>query len=655
LEVLENRLAPATLIVNTAADETAADNFLSLREAIGVVDAGSTAGLSAAEIKQISGVLGNNDTIGFAGLLNGQTISLTQGSDLTISRNLSIKGLGATHLAISGNSTSGVFAISNGVTALVANLTIADGLALQGGGVDNAGSLTLGACILSNNQAVDNGSGLGIGGGIFNEPGANLAVINCLFSGNQANGGNVGLGYGGGMLNEGTATVLGSTFTSNQSTGGGKIIVNPPLPFEGDGYGSGGAISNQFAATLTVSNCNFTSNLVTNVLGINSNGGAIHNAFNSTLTVSNSSFTANQSVSIGGNADAGAVANYVATAFLSECTFSANQAMGLTGTLAQGGAVLSAADFIGESANLTITSSTFVGNQALGGPGPFDGFTSTGGFGGAVENLGPCTLTLSQSSFTANLAQGGTGSTGENGGPASGGALDQNVEGTTTVTNCSFTQNLALGGTGGVGGSGGEAWGGGVANIGNTYAPYGPSNLTLVNCLVTSNQAIGGTGGLGGNGGPATGGGLYDDGLGAFMVISSQLSNNQAVGGSGGQAGSGGDGTGGGIGTVPTYGSGSGSISIISSVLSGNDAMGGAGQGGGNGGNGFGGGIYVSSAQTVTVTISSITQNQANGGSGASNGSGIGGGVYNLGLFTYDVFTVIASNFASTSNDNIFP
>jgi hypothetical protein len=33
----------------------------------------------------------------------------------------------------------------------------------------------------------------------------------------------------------------------------------------------------------------------------------------------------------------------------------------------------------------------------------------------------------------------------------------------------------------------------------------------------------------------------------------------------------------------------------------------------------------------------------------------VGGGVYNLGTFTFDVFTDITGNHASTSNDDIFP
>ncbi len=33
----------------------------------------------------------------------------------------------------------------------------------------------------------------------------------------------------------------------------------------------------------------------------------------------------------------------------------------------------------------------------------------------------------------------------------------------------------------------------------------------------------------------------------------------------------------------------------------------------------------------------------------------LGGGVYYLGMFTFDVFTVIKGNHASTSNNDIYP
>src|SRR5262249_58638031 len=77
LELLEGRLAPAVLTVNTALDETTPDNLLSLREAVNVVNTQSTAGLSAAELTHISGILGDNDTIRFSSSLVGKTITLT--------------------------------------------------------------------------------------------------------------------------------------------------------------------------------------------------------------------------------------------------------------------------------------------------------------------------------------------------------------------------------------------------------------------------------------------------------------------------------------------------------------------------------------------------------------------------------------------------
>jgi hypothetical protein len=47
----------------------------------------------------------------------------------------------------------------------------------------------------------------------------------------------------------------------------------------------------------------------------------------------------------------------------------------------------------------------------------------------------------------------------------------------------------------------------------------------------------------------------------------------------------------------------------------------------------------------------------AGGGSGADggmDGQGVGGGVYNLGTILFDPATLIASNHASTSNDDGF-
>ena len=87
-----------------------------------------------------------------------------------ITKSLKIDGPGANQLTISGKYTSRVFAVSPGVTVTIDALTITKGKAATGGGIDNAGKLTLDHCRLIANQSV---GGVG-GGGILNEVGANL-------------------------------------------------------------------------------------------------------------------------------------------------------------------------------------------------------------------------------------------------------------------------------------------------------------------------------------------------------------------------------------------------------------------------------------------------------------------------------------------------
>src|SRR5262249_23542896 len=66
VEILEERQLLATITVDTAADETAADSTLSLREAIEVSDGTlSVSLLSTQEQAQVSGTVGNTNTIDF--------------------------------------------------------------------------------------------------------------------------------------------------------------------------------------------------------------------------------------------------------------------------------------------------------------------------------------------------------------------------------------------------------------------------------------------------------------------------------------------------------------------------------------------------------------------------------------------------------------
>ena len=77
------------------------------------------------------------DVISFASSLSGSTITTT--STLPISHNVTITGLGANHLTVSGSNTFEIFSVSAGVTASISGLTIQDGTAQYGGGIGNAG------------------------------------------------------------------------------------------------------------------------------------------------------------------------------------------------------------------------------------------------------------------------------------------------------------------------------------------------------------------------------------------------------------------------------------------------------------------------------------------------------------------------------------
>jgi hypothetical protein len=181
-----------------------------------------------------------------------------------------------------------------------------------------------------------------------------------------------------------------------------------------------------------------------------------------------------------------------------------------------------------------------------------------------------------------------------------------------TATNLTLSDNVAGGGAGNEGGAFvGDGIGGGLAN---EFDGFGLVMAAISNCTITHNQAVGGPGGVGQNGSDGLGGGVANLTGATLTITNSMLDHNSAIGGQGD-----------------------------------------------HGGNGLGGGIFNGSdpafgAASLTVAASTITQNQANGGAGEGghDGQGVGGGVYNLGLFGFDVVTVIRKNHASTSNDDLF-
>src|SRR5262249_23801254 len=142
------------------------------------------------------------DTIVFDPHLRGATIALTSG-ELSVTRNLTIVGLGAGRLTIDGGASSRLFEVGPGVSLSLSGLTLADGQADVGGGVFNAGSLTLDHVTFSHDTALGDSSFTGVGGAVFNDTGALLIATHCAFAANTAQGG-AGFGFGGAILSQGT-------------------------------------------------------------------------------------------------------------------------------------------------------------------------------------------------------------------------------------------------------------------------------------------------------------------------------------------------------------------------------------------------------------------------------------------------------------------
>jgi predicted outer membrane repeat protein len=156
-----------SLVVTTGLDIVDAyDGLTSLREAVAYANTHP-----------------GDDTVSFAPALSGQTIELSLGelslTDTTGST--TIVGLGTDLLTIDGNHLSRVFNVATGVTVEVSGLTITAGSDSDGGGILNAGTLTLRDCTVSDN------SSSGQGGGIFST--GPLTLQNCTVTNNASHAG----------------------------------------------------------------------------------------------------------------------------------------------------------------------------------------------------------------------------------------------------------------------------------------------------------------------------------------------------------------------------------------------------------------------------------------------------------------------------------
>jgi hypothetical protein len=306
---------PRTLGWTNSPPSTTSTNGVSPDRGAGVVTTLADSGYGS--LRQAIANAHSGDTISF--FTNG-TLRLTS-AQLTIGNNLTIVGPGPADLRLDGNDEQRVFRILAGATVKISGLTITNGHApdgtvgtpgtvgLNGGGIHNAGVLTLSNCVIVSNRAGNGGAGSqasypdsiydggnggagGNGGGIYSL--GSLTLISCAvrtnFSGaggwgGDASGGAVGHldgnaggdggrgGFGGGIYAGGSITLIASAVALNHAGWGGDGARGgdgAELPFPSDGgpggdggdSGSGAGVYVQSGGFVSVNNCTIANNRI---------------------------------------------------------------------------------------------------------------------------------------------------------------------------------------------------------------------------------------------------------------------------------------------------------------------------------------------------------------------------------------------------------
>jgi len=186
---------------------------------------------------------------------------------------ISIVGAGAANTIIDANQIDRVLQVDAGRTAVISGLTLRGGFVstINGGGIDNHGTLTVDHSSVSGNQATAPGEG----GGLSNA--GQLTVVDSTIGPNNSAQG------GGGLVNLTTLTLDRSTVYGNSAQTGAGIV---------NGHG----------ADLTVINSTLSQNTADTTGG---NGGAIENhgtanVYNSTIVFNSADTDPNTSTAAGG-------------------------------------------------------------------------------------------------------------------------------------------------------------------------------------------------------------------------------------------------------------------------------------------------------------------------------------------------------------------
>ena len=203
----------------------------------------------------------------------------TENLTIPYATTLNVIGANASTTIIDGGRAGSVITISKLTVVTLSDLTIRNGMAMFGGGIDNEGGrLTMNNITVSGNLAFVR-SGYSYGGGIYNGSSGILTINNSTLSGNTAGCGTIGCaGSGGGIFNTGELLINNSTLDGNMAyahfaysqgggidsyyTGGPVMISNSTISGNGAARGGGiyggAALQNSILANNGGGNCNHT-------------------------------------------------------------------------------------------------------------------------------------------------------------------------------------------------------------------------------------------------------------------------------------------------------------------------------------------------------------------------------------------------------------
>jgi CSLREA domain-containing protein len=301
----------------------------------------------------------------------GMDERLAAQGDLNITGNLTLSGAGAESTIIHGGRLDGVLEIGSGITVTISDVTITGGyLPRSGGGIANAGNLTLIDCVVTDNAVTLSNHG----GGILNA--GKLQLTNSQVISNTA------AGEGGGIYNvspSSAVTLTASLIMSNTSQSCAGLSNNSGrvnlIDSDVIGNTGGGLCNYQFMGPghLSLLRSTVRGNAIPG-----SFGGGVRNL--SVMTVSRSLFLDNR-------ADVGGAIVSTGVMTLTNTTLSGNSAT------SHGGALLL------DDQPVYLHNTTIVGNVA-------DSDDNGSGDGGGIF-LGIGSLTFQNTLVAANVDRGG--------------------------------------------------------------------------------------------------------------------------------------------------------------------------------------------------------------------------------------------------------